>query len=82
MNYPYKKIQQNPDENSQSTSNKRESIHLCSEDHDDMLKVLETVIPDCPSKLAEILLSQQKHLQHLKQGRRWSKNIIRICITM
>ena len=58
------------------------SISLSESDNADMTHIFEEVIKDCPPKVLEFLISQQQALSHKPKGRRWNKNIIRICLTL
>ena len=58
------------------------SISLSSADNSDLTQIFDEVINISPPKIVEFLVSQQKALSHKPKGRRWSKSIIRICLTL
>ena len=57
-------------------------ISLSKSDNNDLETILNGVFKDCPPKIMEFLVSQQKALSNHPNGRRWSKNIIRLCLTL
>ncbi|KAK3099914.1 hypothetical protein FSP39_011714 [Pinctada imbricata] len=59
-----------------------ESVTLCQEDQNDMQIILGSLIKECPPKMVEFLKSQQKALNISPYGNRWSKTLIRICLTL
>lgn len=66
--------------NEQSTE--PETLTLSETDDHDMSHIFEEVIKSSPPKVIEFLTSQQDALSRKPKGRRWNKNIIRICLTM
>jgi len=58
------------------------SISLSSANNSDSTQIFDDVIKISPPKIVEFLVSQQKALSHKPKGRRWSKSIIRICLTL
>lgn len=48
-------------ENLSCDHEKNNDINLCDEDHNDMLSIMNRIIPDCPADLKELLISQRKN---------------------
>ena len=48
------------------------------------MKIMGNIVQDsnCPPRIMQLLLDQQRNLKESKTGRRWSKEIIRLCLTM
>lgn len=55
---------------------------ICSADNNDLTQSFDEVIKISPPKIVAFLVLQQKALSHKPKGRRWSKSIIRICLTL
>jgi hypothetical protein len=59
-----------------------DEVLLQKKDHDDMSDILKTIFPDCSLKMQTFLMSQKMALERNPNGRRWSKDIIRLCLTL
>ena len=72
------------DKISDQSSENQETLNLCDDDHDDLMKIMGNIVQDsnCPPRIMQLLLDQQRNLKESKTGRRWSKEIIRLCLTM
>lgn len=59
-------------------------VNLSTDDHDDLSKIMDSVITDLnsPPRMKELLVDQQRNIKEKKHGLRWSKSIIHICLTM
>lgn len=75
---------ENLNNTSDSSSDSKDTLNLCDEDHNDLMKIMDKIVQDsnCPPRITELLLDQQRNMRLTKHGRRWSKNLIRICLTM
>ena len=71
-------------ENMTKSSENQETLNLCDDDHDDLMKIMGNIVQDsnCPPRIMQLLLDQQRNLKESTTGRRWSKEIIRLCLTM
>ncbi|CAC5421051.1 unnamed protein product [Mytilus coruscus] len=57
-------------------------IILTPEDHSDFVEILNKVIPECQERLKVFPISQQKAIESHPKGRRWNKDILRICLSL
>jgi hypothetical protein len=67
-------------ETAKSTTN--DDVILTELDNSDLKTIMKSVIPECPPKIAQFLQSQQRALTTSKYGNRWSKDIIRVCLSL
>jgi hypothetical protein len=63
-------------------SNDLEAVILNESDHADMSIILEKNFPDCSVNMKSFLNAQRMALQRHPFGRRWKKDIIRLCLTL
>lgn len=63
-----------PDQNNQ--------IILEENDHEDLSDIFHKLFPECNAKMSEFLMSQKMALERNKHGRRWNKDIVRLCLTL
>ena len=59
-----------------------DDVCLSNSENVDLEVIFNNVIKDCPPKIMEFLVSQQDALSKHPNVRRWSKNIIRLCLTL
>ena len=57
-------------------------VILGETDHNDLSDILTKIFPDCSMKMQTFLLSQKMALERNPNGRRWNKEIIRLCLTL
>ena len=62
-----------PDEN---------DVTLCENDDNDMSIILNKIFPDCPDKMKTFLFSQKMALERHPNGRRWNRDIVRLCLSL
>lgn len=55
---------------------------LQQSDHDDLSTILRTIFPECSLKMQTFLMNQKMALERNPNGRRWSKEIVRLCLTL
>lgn len=72
------------DTNSQNKNSDTESdtVTLCPADAQDMNTILGILTKDCPPEMIEFLQSQKRALEKSKYANRWSKTMIRTCLTL
>lgn len=68
--------------NNSSKEGPENEIILSQNDHEDFSAILQQVIPDCPERLKTFLTSQRDAGLRKSTGRRWNKEIIRLCLTL
>jgi hypothetical protein len=68
--------------NNSSKEGPENEIILSQNDHEDFSAILQQVIPDCPERLKTFLTSQRDAVLRKSTGRRWNKEIIRLCLTL
>ena len=59
-----------------------DEVVLGESDHKDLSKILQTIFPECSVKMQSFLMSKKMALERHPFGRRWSKDIIRLCLTL
>ncbi|CAG2216361.1 unnamed protein product [Mytilus edulis] len=59
-----------------------EEVTLNEGDNGDMTEIFNKIFPDCSVKMQTFLLSQKMALERHPFGRRWNKEIIRLCLTL
>jgi hypothetical protein len=57
-------------------------ITLCENDDNDMSIILNKIFPDCPDKMKTFLFSQKMALERHQNGRRWNRDIVRLCLSL
>jgi hypothetical protein len=62
-----------PDEN---------DVTVCENDENDMSIILNKIFPDCPDKMKTFLFSQNMALERHPNGRRWNRDIVRLCLSL
>ena len=77
-----KPISYNPNNENEVDSENCQDVLLSEADDSDMQTILDSIIPDCPPKVLAFLKSQQKALKTSKHGRRWDKDIVRMCLSL
>lgn len=63
-------------------SEKENEITLCESNNEDMTEILNRIFPECPVKMRTFLLNQKMALERNPHGRRWDKDVIRVCLTL
>lgn len=58
------------------------TITLTKNDHKDMSTILKTILPDLPDKTSLLFQSQIKSMNSSPFSRRWSTEIIKLCLTI
>jgi len=79
--YNCKKLKTKVDKNNTETSNADEVI-LGDSDHNDLSEIFNRIFPDCSPKMQTFLASQKMALERHPFGRRWNKEVIRLCLTL
>jgi hypothetical protein len=69
-----------PTSTSISDDSHSEEVELCEENHHDLLH--NKIFPNCYAKMTDFLMSQKMVLEKNKHGRRWNKDIVRLCLTL
>ena len=64
------------------SNDENENVTLSENDHTDLSDILKTVFPECNLKISTFLCSQKMALERDPHGRRWSKDIIRMYLTL
>lgn len=55
---------------------------MSESDHFDLQTILDSIISNCPPRMLAFLQSQQRAMNTSKNGRRWNKDIIRMCLSL
>ena len=63
-------------------SQTHDSVELCDSDNSDMGAIIDQVFPGASNEMKTLLLNQKRNLDRPKMGRRWDKQVIRICLTL
>lgn len=76
-------VQKTDDNNTYNEhTTKNDEIMLQQSDHDDLSTILRTIFPECSLKMQTFLMNQKMALERNPNGRRWSKEIVRLCLTL
>ena len=59
-----------------------DEIMLEQSDHNDLSTILKTIFPECSLKMQTFLMNQKLALERNPNGRRWSKETVRLCLTL
>ena len=59
-----------------------QTITLNEEDHKDLSVIFQNIFPQCDEKMKTFLLSQKQAMERHPNGRRWDRDIIRLCLTL
>ena len=62
--------------------NVKHDIKLLPADHSDFVDILDKVISECPERLKVFLVSQKNAVTSCPNGRRWNKDVLRICLSL
>ena len=62
-------------------TNTEQDLLLNKTDNDDMSQILDKIFPECNEKMKTFLLSQ-KWPMRVPKGRRWDRDIVRLCLTL
>ena len=71
-----------PESNTQVHESVSNELTLCESDNRDMLNIIDTIFPGANSQMKTLLTNQKLNLERPKMGRRWDKEVIRICLTL
>jgi hypothetical protein len=55
-------------------------VTLSENDHQDLVEIFKNRFPDCSTKMSIFLLSQKMALERHPFGKRWDKDIVRMCL--
>lgn len=74
--------QNTDDESRQNEPIAKNEIILQKTDHEDLSEILKTIFAECSLKMQTFLMRQKMALERYPNGRRWSKEIVRLCLTL
>ncbi|CAG2238930.1 unnamed protein product [Mytilus edulis] len=63
-------------------SNTDQDVILSTEDNNDMSEILTKIFPECSDKMKLFLMSQKMAIERNPHGRRWNRDIVRLCLTL
>ena len=72
----------NNDKNLNDNNTHDNEVILAESDHNDLSDILTKIFPDCSMKMQTFLLRHKMALERNPNGRRWNKEIIRLCLTL
>lgn len=79
---PTKQFPVSPNQNGDDNVVDSSKVLMSESDHFDLQTILDSIIPDCPPRMLAFLQSQQRAMNTSKNGRRWNKDIIRMCLSL
>ncbi|KAJ8321537.1 hypothetical protein KUTeg_000913 [Tegillarca granosa] len=58
------------------------TVILNPNDHNDISMIFADIFPNCSDKMKTFLMSQKMAIEQHPKGRRWHKDVIRLCLTL